>query len=167
VAISVRQEFDRGHFRFSTVRNVWYRPMNVARTNVHMSVNFTGVWHANLSKSRFLGPLPIAITIKVEHSDPELQEKILVTKFDGNEERVVFKCWTNGKEGKSLLNGRAVRGNARWEGEELAIESWMQFGTREMHFCDCWSLSPDGQILSMEHRKDDLVGQLTVLDRAG
>ncbi len=113
-----------------------------------MSVNFTGIWHANLSKSRFLGPPPIAIAVKIEHSDPELQEKILVTKVDGSEERVVFECWTNGKEGKSLLNGSAVRGNARWEGDELVIESWMQFGTRQMHFCDCWSLSPDGQILS-------------------
>jgi hypothetical protein len=47
------------------------------------------------------------------------------------------------------------------------IESWMRFGTREMYFCDCWALSPDGQSLSMEHREDDLAGQLTVFDRAG
>jgi hypothetical protein len=77
------------------------------------------------------------------------------------------KCWTNGEQDKNLLNDRAVRGHARWEGEELVIESWMHFGTREMHFCDCWSLSPDRQTLSMEHRKDDLAGQLTVLDRTG
>jgi len=132
-----------------------------------MSVNFTGTWNANLSKSRFLGPLPTAITVKIDHSDPELQEEILVTKVDGSEERVHFKCRTNGEQGKSLLNGSAVRGNAKWEEEELVIESWMQSGTCEMHFCDCWSLSPDGQTLSMEHRKDDLAGQLTVLDRAG
>ena len=132
-----------------------------------MWVNFTGTWNANLSKSRFLGPLPTAIAIRIEHSDPELREEILVTKVDGSEERVVFECWTNGEQGKSLMNGSAVRGNARWEREELVIESWMQFGAREMHFCDCWSLSPDGQFLSMEHRKDDLAGQRTVLDRAG
>jgi hypothetical protein len=134
---------------------------------MHMSVNFTGTWNANLSKSRFLGPLPTAITIRIEHSDPKLREEILVTKVDGSEERVVFECWTNGEQGKSLMNGSSVRGNARWEREELVIESWMQFGTREMHFCDCWSLSPDGQTLSMEHRKDDLAGQRAVLDRAG
>ena len=39
-------------------------------------------------------------------------------------------------------------------------------GTREMYFCDCWFLSPDAQTLSIEHRKDDLAGQLTVLDKA-
>jgi hypothetical protein len=132
-----------------------------------MNVNLTGTWNANLSKSRFLGPLPTAITVKIEHSDPELREEILVTKVDGSEERVVFECWTNSEQGKSLLNSSAVRGNARWEGEELVIESWMQFGAREMHFCDYWALSPDGQTLSMEHSKDDLAGQRTVLDRAG
>jgi len=90
-----------------------------------MSVNFTGTWKANLSKSGFLGPLPTAIKVEIQHSNPELQEEIVVTKVDGSEERVIFECWTNGEQGKSLLNGRAVRGNARWEGEELVIESWM------------------------------------------
>jgi hypothetical protein len=131
-----------------------------------MTINFTGTWNANLSKSRLSGPMPAAMTIKIEHSDPELLEEVLVTKTDGTQERLVFRCWTNGEPGKSLLNGRAVRGCAKWEGEELVIESWIQFGTREMYFCDYWSLSPDGQKLSMEHRKDDLAGQLTVLDKA-
>jgi hypothetical protein len=132
-----------------------------------MRVNFSGIWNAGLSKSRFLGPPPKAISIKIEHSNAELREEILVTKVDGTEERVVFQCSTNNEQGKSLLNGKAVRGGARWEVEELVIESWMKFGTREMHFCDYWSLSSDGQTLSMEHREDDLAGQLTVLDRTG
>jgi|ERR1700745_3999410 hypothetical protein len=132
-----------------------------------MSINFSGNWNANLSKCRFLGPPPKAVSVRIEHSDPELQEEIVVTKIDGSEEKVIFKCWTNGQQDRSLLNGIAVRGSARWEGPELVIESWMRFGTREMYFCDCWSLSPDGQSLSMEHRKDDLAGQLTVFDRTG
>ncbi len=130
-----------------------------------MSVNFTGVWNANLCKSRFSGAPPKAMSVRIHQSDPELQVEIVVTKLDGNEERVVFKCWTNGEQGKSRLNGSAVRGNARWEGEELVIESWMQFGAREMHFRDCWSLSFDKQTLIMEHRNDDLAGQLSILDR--
>jgi hypothetical protein len=132
-----------------------------------MSVNFSGTWNANLSKSRFLGPPPKTVSVKIEHSDPELQEEMVVKKIDGSEETVVFKCWTNGEQDKGLLNGTAVRGCARWEGAELVIESWMRFGTREMYFCDYWSLSPDGQSLSMEHRKGDLAGQLTVFERAG
>jgi hypothetical protein len=133
----------------------------------YMSVNFTGIWNANLLKSRFAGPPPKAISIKIEQSDCELEEEVVVTKLDGSTERVVFQCWINGQQDRNLLNGRPVRGATRWEGEELIIESWMQFAAREMHFCDCWSLSSDGQTLTMEHRNDDLAGQLTILDRVG
>jgi hypothetical protein len=130
-----------------------------------MSVNFTGVWKADLSRSRFLGPPPIALTAKIDHSDPELRLEMLVTKADGSEDRVAFQCLTNGEQGKSLLNGSTVRGNAKWKTGELVIESWVQFGPPEMHFFDCWSLSPGGQTLTMEHRKGDLAGQIVVLDR--
>jgi hypothetical protein len=130
-----------------------------------MRVNFAGVWNANLGKSRFLGPSPKAILMKIEQSEAELEQEIVVTKVDGSEDRVIFRCCIAGEQDRSLLNGRPVRGSARWEGDELIIESWMQFGTREMHFCDCWSLSHDKQTLIMEHRNDDLAGQITILDR--
>jgi hypothetical protein len=132
----------------------------------YMSVDFTGTWNADLSKSRLLGPTPKALSVNIEHSDSELQEEMLVTNIDGSEDRVLFKCGINKGKHECLLNGRVVRGGARWEGEELVIELWVQIGTREMHFRDCWSLSVNGQTLSMEHRDDDLAGQITVFERA-
>jgi hypothetical protein len=131
-----------------------------------MSVNFTGDWEADLSRSRFLGPAPTTLTAKIEHSEPELRLEMLVTKSDGSEDRVVFECWTTGEPGKSLLNGNSVRGTARWEAGELVIETWVQIGEREMHFYDCWSLSAEGHTLTMEHRAGDLAGQIVVLHRA-
>ena len=129
-----------------------------------MSLNFTGEWRANLSKSKLIGPTPKAITISIDHSDPDLLEQILLTRLDGREEQVVFTCSTdNGR--KSTFNGQTIRTQTRWEGNELLIESWIQLGAREMHFLDCWSLSPDGQTLRMEHRNDELAGQLTLLER--
>ena len=105
--------------------------------------------------------------MRIEQSDPELRQEIVVTKLDGSENRAVFSCWINGEEDRNTLNGMLIRGGARWEREELIIESWMRFGGREMHFCDCWSLSSDRQTLVMEHRNDDLAGQVTVFDRVG
>jgi hypothetical protein len=130
-----------------------------------MNVDFTGVWEANLRKSRFLGPLPKALLVKIKQSHPELREELVVTRQDGSEDRAVFTCWINGEQNRNLLNGSPVRGSATWDGEELVIESWVQFGAREMHFRDHWSLSSDAKTLTMEHRDDDLAGQLTILDR--
>lgn len=130
-----------------------------------MNANFSGTWSADLSKSRFLGAQPRSVTVRIEHAEPRLSAEILVTKQDETEDRVAFECATNGEHGRSVLNGKPVRGSARWEGQELVIESWMQLGARQLHFCDFWSLSPDCQTLTMEHRNDDLAGQLTILSK--
>jgi hypothetical protein len=131
-----------------------------------MSINFAGIWNADLGKSRLLGACPRAISVRIEHWGLELKQEILVTKLDGEEDRVSFKCCID-SEDHCLLNGKPIRGSARWVGEELLIESWIQLGDREVHFCDFWSLSPDGQTLTMEHRDDHLAGQITIFDRVG
>jgi hypothetical protein len=59
-----------------------------------------------------------------------------------------------------------LRGTARWIGDELLIELFTHAADREMHLCDYWSVSPDGETLTMEHRDDDLAGQITILHRA-
>lgn len=128
-------------------------------------IDFTGVWNANLHKSRILGLPPKAITMKIDQSDAELHQEIVVTRPDGNEDRMAFKCSTKGEQDRNSLNGKPVRGSANWQGHELVIESWLKVGEREMHFRDCWSLSDDRKTLVMEHRDDDLAGQRTVLER--
>ncbi|HSZ62418.1 MAG TPA: hypothetical protein VK828_11505 [Terriglobales bacterium] len=127
--------------------------------------DFTGAWKANLEKSKFQGPQPKSLTMKIAHSQTELHQEIVVTRPDGNEDRVVFKCWINGDQNKNSLNGKPIRGSARWQGNELVIESWLHAGARELHFRDHWSLSDDRKTLIMEHREDDLAGQRTVLER--
>ena len=130
-----------------------------------MGADFSGVWKADLQKSKLLVPAPRAIVIRIDHSESQLVEEMTVTELDGTEDRLVFQCLINTQKTINLLNGVEIPGRARWEGAELIIESWMKFGQRESYFCDCWSLSPDGQMLTMEHRNDDLAGQITVLER--
>ena len=130
-----------------------------------MSVSFSGSWKADLQKSRLLGPAPKAILVDIEHSDSRLIEEVLVTKLDGSQDRVVFECPIGNEKATNLVHGAEVSSRSRWEGEELIIESWMKAGQRASYFCDCWSLSPDGQFLTMEHRNDDLAGQICVLER--
>lgn len=128
-------------------------------------IDFTGTWKANLEKCKFLGPPPKALTMKLDQSQTELRQEIVVTRPEGNEDRMTLKCAINGEQNRNSLNGKPIRGSASWQGNELVIESWLKAGERELHFRDFWSLSDDRKTLVMEHREDDLAGQRTVFER--
>lgn len=130
-----------------------------------MPVNFSGTWTADLSKSTFRTAPPAAMITRIKHEESELEEELVITHADGTESRAVFRCRTDRDPSKTQLNESPIRGAARWEGEELVIETWPQLGPREMHLCDRWFLSTDGRRLIMEHREGDLAGQRVVFDR--
>jgi hypothetical protein len=128
-------------------------------------MDFTGTWKANLEKSKLLGPPPKALTIRIDQSQTDLRQEIVVTRPDGNEDRMTFHCSINGEQNKNSLNGQPIRSSATWQANELLIESWLNAGERELHFRDYWSLSDDKNTLIMDHREDALAGQRTVLER--
>lgn len=128
--------------------------------------NFSGTWNAVISKSTFITLPPAAMQATIEHRDPELREEIVATKADGSHERGSFFYRTTGESHENFLNGRPIRSVARWVGDELFFETWMELDSRETYFCDCWSLSSHKQTLVMEHRNDVLAGQRVVLVRA-
>jgi len=89
----------------------------------------------------------------------------VTTKVDGSEDRIVFRCLTTGDEVTNSVHGAQLRSRSHWTQDVLVIESWISVGGRNCYFRDHWSLSPDGQILTMEHHDDDLAGQMTVLEK--
>ncbi len=141
------------------------RLMRAASSGENVTPNFSGTWKANLEMSKLVGSLPAAMVVKIEHADPELVEEIVTTKADGTEDRVVFRCLTNGDEVTNSIHGAQFRSRSDWMQGVLVIESWISVGGRNCHFRDHWLLSPDGQVLNMVHRDDDLAGQITVLDK--
>ena len=60
------------------------------------NLNFSGVWKANLERSKPLGPTPKAVLARINHSDPELVVEMPIT--DGTEDRLRFRCLTTGEE---------------------------------------------------------------------
>jgi hypothetical protein len=130
-----------------------------------MNLNFSGVWIGNLEKSKLLGPAPKAVLVSINHVDPELIVEMVITKMDDTEDRLLFRGLTTGEEVANSVHGTQLRSRSNWLGTELLIESWMNVGGRQGHFRDYWSLSSDGRTLTMEHRDDDLAGQITLLER--
>jgi hypothetical protein len=130
-----------------------------------MSPNLTGAWKANLQKSKTIGPGPKEMRMKIAHAEPILDVEMFITTQDGAQHRVPFRTSTTGEEAIHSVLGQTWRSRLRWIGQELLIESWVKHANREFHFRDFWSLSADGQALTMEHRDDDLAGQITILER--
>lgn len=129
-----------------------------------MIPNFSGKWKADLQRSRLLGPAPKEILVSVVHSEPELQVDMSVM-VEAGAQHIGFRARTTGETARNIVLGSEWQSRLRWIGPELLIESWVAHSGRQMHFCDYWSLSPDGKRLTMEHRDDDLPGQITILER--
>ena len=127
--------------------------------------SFTGVWKLDCEKSTVHGVVPAQVFIRIEHQEPTLVQQILLTSANGEERLQTFR-YEIGVEVSNSVGGVPVRTCARWEGRELVISSWMRTPDRELHFKDHWSISNDGETLTMEHRDDDLAGQISLLERA-
>jgi hypothetical protein len=103
--------------------------------------------------------------MKIAHREPRLIQQVLLTHAGGSEQRMTFTYETDAETINSV-GEFAVWTCARWEGRELLIESRMETPGREVHLKDYWSLSDDGQTLSMAHRDDDLAGQISVFEKS-
>jgi hypothetical protein len=107
----------------------------------------SGLWEADLSRSRLVGPPPRAIRMKIARAGDALQHAVLVTRANGDEQRLVL-----------TYEPRSIR---ETDDGELLVEIVVGANT----YRDYWSLSADGETLTMTHRDDALAGQTTVLER--
>jgi hypothetical protein len=126
-----------------------------------MKPDFSGEWEADLSRSTVRGAAPQSMRVVIDHHEPVLREEVIVVKANGSEQQLGFECRTDRAENR--MQGLPIGGSARWAGEELIIETVV---SPERRFRDFWSLSSDGQILTMEHRDDLLAGQKMVWVKA-
>lgn len=130
-----------------------------------MTVDFTGVWTADLAASTLRGPIPREIVFSIAHAAPDLRAELTMTTMDGQSVHTVFVVRTTGEPALNNVLGSEWLSEARWTGPELLIESRVAQAGRELRFRDYWFLSNDGSTLTMEHRDDDLAGQITILRR--
>ena len=131
--------------------------------------DFSGFWRLDSEASRFHGPAPAALVMKIEHREPDLIQHIVATDAAGTERRSVFTCRT-GEETISSIGETILRCRAHWrdaddETAELVIDTLMSRQGNLLRFEDHWSLEADGTRLVMAHRDDALAGQTVTLTR--
>jgi len=129
-----------------------------------MTADFSGIWRLVLARS-VMTRAPAAMFVRIEHREPAFTQTILSIAADGARSTAVFTGTTTGTPFANTVNGTEMSGRASWRGEELLIETDFTVGERIFRFRDFWSLAGHGT-LRMEHRDDDLAGQVAVLERA-
>jgi hypothetical protein len=127
--------------------------------------DFTGSWRADLTASKLHGAVPNAITASIVQNADALRVEMTIVSSDDTSARMLYEVRIDGPALSNNILGSEWVSRSRWVGSELLIDSEVTHAGRSMHFRDYWSMSDDGQRLTMEHRDDDLRGQITVLDR--
>ena len=126
--------------------------------------DFSGVWEMNIARSALRGPTPKRVVAIIEHREPKIIQQLLITKVDGAEQQMTFRFATDA-ETTNAIGDASGQTLAWWEGEELVVEFRMKTPSRDVCVKDHWSLSEDGQTLTMAHLDDDLAGQISVFER--
>jgi hypothetical protein len=113
--------------------------------------NFTGEWKMNNAKSNF-GPMPAPdmMTRSIKHSDPSLE---ITTHQKGARGELTseLKYTTDGKPAVNKVRGSDAKGTARWEGQTLVIESWLEIPGGEIKGKETWALSGGGKTLTIRN----------------
>jgi len=111
--------------------------------------NFTGEWKMNAAKSRFAPlPSPDRLVRKIGQNGSQL--KIKTTQFGQQREIVTELSYTtDGAQCKNVIRGQEFTGTASWDGDTLVVESKREAQGMEIVQRESWTLSPDGQTLTI------------------
>jgi len=127
-----------------------------------LTPNFTGVWKLVRGESDFAFlPTPRFRLDTIEHSEPQL--RIVTHQIDSNGDLTVERSLTiGGPPVEIMLLGRPRMISARWDAEELLLETRSTVSGSERLIEDRWSLVPGDfpvQLVRVHHQPGGAVRQ--------
>jgi hypothetical protein len=110
--------------------------------------NLTGVWKANLEKSKLNGPAPTNYLVILDQQGSKLSETVGIFSQRG-ETRMAFTYNTDAKPSFNSYQGFPMRTQASWDGGALVLESKVA-GQRLQTVTEKYALSSDGSTLTVD-----------------
>lgn len=110
--------------------------------------NLSGVWKADLEKSKFAGPPPTSYLMVIDQQGSTLKETTQTTSRMG-EYRSSATYNTAGEESRNLYRGLRMKSKASLDGNALVIESTVP-GEHPTNIREKYTLGPDGKTLTVE-----------------
>jgi hypothetical protein len=112
--------------------------------------NFTGQWKMDGSKSDFgQFPAPEKYERKVTHNDPNIQIGTAMT-MGSRDIAYDVKYTTDGKETTNTTQSGASKGNAKWEGDVLVIESTRETPNGSFKSVERWTSTNGGKSIQVD-----------------
>lgn len=129
--------------------------------------DLNGVWKMDPAKSDLgAGPAPESRLDKIRLDGVNLTDTITQKLRHGNESTYDMVYTLDGKESTNHVRGNLVKSTARWEGDELVIDSKV-FALREAEIQDRWSLAAGGKTITLRRHMTGAVtaDQTLIFDR--
>jgi hypothetical protein len=121
--------------------------------------NLSGTWKANVTKSDF-GPMPApdSDTRKIDHQDPKLKVNVATSGGMGDL-NYEANYTTDGQESTNHVMDSDFKSVAKWDGDDLVIDTKGSFNGTDFTAKDRWSLSEDGKTLTVQRHLSSAMGE--------
>ena len=130
--------------------------------------NLSGEWKLNVAKSDFgPAPAPEKLIRTIDHKDPVLKSSTVQSGPQG-EVKSELSYTTDGKESINKSPRGESKGVAKWDGDNLVIDSKREIQGMEITQHEVWTLSSDGKILTIVNKLSTPQGDFeikTVLEK--
>ena len=110
--------------------------------------DLSGVWKADLQKSKVNSPAPNDYLMIIEQKEGKLTEKVGIWGQHG-EQRSSFTFNTEAKPSMNTFQGLPMRTNASWDGGVLVLDSKIA-AQHPSTMSQRYTLSPDGKTLTVD-----------------
>jgi hypothetical protein len=111
--------------------------------------NLSGVWKANLEKSKLNGPAPTSHLVLIDQQGSKITEVTGMFSQRG-EARSTVVYNLDGKPSTNSSRGLPMRSSASWEGNTLVLQSKVAGGAQPVTISEKQTLSSDGKTLTIE-----------------
>jgi hypothetical protein len=111
--------------------------------------NLTGDWKLDLSRSQYGSlPAPVMVTRKIKQEGVSLSLSTY-QKTPQREATSELNYTTDGKVCVNKVANGEAKGTAKWDGNNLVIESFQRVQGAELKSREVWTLAPDGRTLTV------------------
>jgi hypothetical protein len=121
--------------------------------------DLSGTWKLNVPKSDFgVLPGPTSRTDVITYKEPSITDHV-TTEGDQGKQDYTVSYSTDGKETANTFGQLAAKSTAKWEGNNLVINSKVKFNDTDVDVVSTWVLSADGKTLTVSAHISSTMGE--------